>query len=56
MAADPSQIPSFSRGSVVLEYGSSMPRAVVQPLGARVEQVVVAVSAGRAETLIVADG
>ncbi len=54
MAPDPSQMPSFSRGSAVLEYWLVHAEGlVVQPLGARVEQVVVAVSAGRAETLIV---
>ena len=54
MAADPSQMPSFSRGSAVLEYWLVHAEGlVVQPLGARVEHVVVAASAGRAETLIV---
>ena len=54
MAADPSQMPSFSRGSAVLEYWLVHAEGlVVQPLGARVEHVVVAVSAGRADTLIV---
>ncbi len=54
MAAEPSQIPSFSRGSAVLEYWLVHAEGlVVQPLGARVEHVVVAVSAGRADSLIV---
>ena len=54
MAADPSQMPSFSRGSAVLEYWLVHAEGlVVQPLGARVELVVVGLSAGRAETLIV---
>jgi hypothetical protein len=54
MAADLSQMPSFSRGSAVLEYWLIHAEGlVVQPLGARVEHVVVAVSAGRADSLIV---
>ena len=54
MAAEPSQIPSFSRGSAVLEYWLVHAEGlVVQPLGARVEQVVVARPAGRADSLIV---
>jgi hypothetical protein len=54
MAAEPTQMPSFSRGSAVLEYWLVHAEGlVVQPLGARVEHVVVAVSAGRADSLIV---
>ena len=54
MATDPSQMPSFSRGSAVLEYWLVHAEGlVVQPLGARVEHVVVAVPAGRADALIV---
>jgi hypothetical protein len=54
MAAARSQRPSFSRGSAVLEYWLVHAEGlVVQPLGARVEHVVVAVPAGRADALIV---
>ena len=54
MATGPSQMPSFSRGSAVLEYWLVHAEGlVVQPLGARVEHVVVAVPAGRADALIV---
>ncbi len=53
--ADTSRQPrSFSRGSAVLEYWLVHAEGlVVRPLGARVEQVVVAAPAGRAEALII---
>jgi hypothetical protein len=55
MAAEPRQMPRFPRGSPVLEYWLAHAEGlVVQPLGARVEEVVVAAApGGRADTLIV---
>jgi hypothetical protein len=48
------QTPSFPRGSAVLEYWLVHAEGlVVQPLHARVEEVVVRLPDGRAETLIV---
>ena len=54
MAPTPVRCPASRVAVRSLSTGSSHAEGlVVQPLGARVEQVVVAVSAGRAETLIV---
>jgi hypothetical protein len=54
MANVPARTPTFSRGSAVLDYWLAHAEGLtVQPLGARVEEVVVATRAGRAEALIV---
>jgi hypothetical protein len=53
-ATHPSQMPVFSRGSAVLEYWLVLAEGLmVQPLRARVEQVVVALPDGHVEALIV---
>lgn len=54
MANVSAHTPSFARGSPVLDYWLVHAEGLtVQPIGARVEEVVVAASAGRAEALIV---
>jgi hypothetical protein len=54
MANVPARTPTFSRGSAVLDYWLAHAEGLtVQPLGARVERVVLTPRAGRAETLVV---
>jgi hypothetical protein len=54
MADVSARAPVFSRGSGVLEYWLAHAEGLtVEPLGARVEKVVIAAPAGRAERLIV---
>jgi hypothetical protein len=54
MANVPASTPIFSRGSTVLDYWLVHAEGlIVQPLGARVEEVVVTAPIGRAEALIV---
>src|SRR6185295_5792004 len=54
MADVSARTPIFSRGSTVLDYWLVHAEGLtVQPLGARVEEVVVTAPAGRAEALIV---
>jgi hypothetical protein len=54
MANVPTRTPTFSRGSAVLEYWLAHAEGLtVQPLGARVEEVVLTPRAGRAEALVV---
>ena len=54
MANVPASAPIFSRGSTVLDYWLVHAEGlIVQPLGARVEEVVVTAPIGRAEALIV---
>src|SRR3954462_10989712 len=54
MAHVSARTPTFSRGSAVLDYWLAHAEGLpVQPPGARVEEVVVAPRAGRAEALIV---
>ena len=54
MADSSNQPPTFPRGSAVLEYWLVHAKGlVVQPLGARVEHVVVTAPTGRAQALIV---
>jgi hypothetical protein len=54
MANVSAHTPIFSRGSAVLDYWLVHAEGLtIQPLGARVEEVVVAAPAGRAESLIV---
>jgi len=57
MANAPAHAPIFPRGSTVLEYWLVHAEGLtVQPLGARVEKVVVAAPEGRAESLVVRSG
>jgi hypothetical protein len=57
MTNAPAHAPVFSRGSTVLEYWLVHAEGLtVQPLGARVEKVVVAAPEGRAESLVVRSG
>jgi hypothetical protein len=54
MAKAPARTPTFSRGSTVLDYWLAHAEGMtVQPLGARVEEVVVTPRVGHAEALIV---
>ena len=54
MADVSARTPVFSRGSTVLDYWLAHAEGMtVQPLGARVEEVVVVAPVGRAETLVV---
>ena len=57
MANAPAHAPIFPRGSTVLEYWLVHAEGLtVQPIGARVEKVVVAAPEGRAESLVVRSG
>ena len=57
MANAPAHAPIFPRGSTVLEYWLVHAEGLtVQPLGVRVEEVVVAAPEGRAESLVVRSG
>lgn len=57
MANAPAHAPIFPRGSTVLEYWLVHAEGLtVQPLGARVEKVVVAAPEGRAESLVIRSG
>jgi hypothetical protein len=54
MADVSARTPSFSRGSTVLDYWLAHAEGLtIQPLGARVEEVVVVAPVGRAESLVV---
>jgi hypothetical protein len=54
MADVSARTPIFSRGSTVLDYWLAHAEGMtIQPLGARVEEVVVVAPVGRAETLVV---
>src|SRR3954468_17775452 len=54
MADVSARTPIFSRGSTVLDYWLAHSEGMtIQPLGARVEEVVVVAPVGRAETLVV---
>src|SRR3954469_12496513 len=54
MAHVPARTPPFSRGSAVLDYWLAHAEGLtVQPLGVRVEEVVLTPQVGRAEALIV---